>query len=673
MKPFTLSFFENTKDVSPEYRTFTISELSDFFSKPNVRDKKEGLLFSGAFFNGQRKKENVSSVCLLCLDFDHQVNLTLDMQPWIDIGCLFFLYTTFNHQQEKDGVAEDRFRVVIPLAEPLPAEQYVKLWEAAHWFTGEKIDRACKDPSRIFYTPAHQPGQPFVFRSHGSELLDATKFISDVETEKTRQSSQVSSVEFCQKTLTTTRDEASALDYLSRLSGWRADDYNTWLAVGANLKFLGGTGLELWNQWSKQSTKYEEGVCAAKWETLPVDQHGVAKLGSWANKDSPDSTKKVQSTTAEKPSDWYIPVSHLLNKQFKPMQWVVDQLLPEGLILLAGPPKSGKSFFALELATAIATGRAALGCLPVIPGRVLFLSVDDPSERRFQNRLRSVLGTDTEPLMDYSNELPGLPAHYFIEEWLKRNLDAKLVVVDILQNIRLPQIKGQGVYEGDYQALEELRKLASKYRVAILVLHHTRKMKSDDFLEEASGSFGLTGATDAVLVLRRKRGANIAELYATGRDMPEAEPLSLIWNDGWRMATENETVSPQQRKILEAIRTHTIKNYSDICRFTGLDHESVRVQIHRLKNRGLVAWVNVNTPHTKLIIKSVTPVTSVTAVTPVTAVTGVTGVTDVTVTDRNNTLLRCNGLINQQVADSVTNVTSVTPNEFHSNKVDFFI
>lgn len=636
---FTLSFFKNIADTKPVQKSFSLDQLKDFFSTPEIRTQKDGPLFSGAIFSGTRKKSNVESIGLLCLDFDHNTNLELDIQPWIDTGCIFFLYTTFNHQVEKDETIEDRFRIVIPLANPITPELFAHLWNASAWFCNHKNDSSCKDPSRIFYTPSHRPNQPFLARSYGTELLDAKQFVADVAVEQSRNSNQQSKIKPIEQ-LTTENgcisEIQAAQNYLSRLNGWRADDYNSWIAVGSNLKILGTNGLELWDSWSQQSPKYAVGVCGKKWATLPEDRYGLAKLGSWANLDSPrvfyrpistppkttTTQKSIESTTAnptanssiqnpDQPqpnSDWYVPATTILNKQFEPIQWVVDQILPEGLTLLAGPPKSGKSFFALELAAAIATGQDALGALSVIPGNVLFLSLDDPSERRFQTRLRNTLQSNTQSLkLDYSNKLPALPAHYFIKEWLNANPDAKLVVVDILQNIRLPQLKNQGIYETDYQALEELRNLSSEYRIAVLVLHHTRKMKSEDFLEEASGSFGLTGATDAVLVLRRKRGENVAELHATGRDIPESEPFSLIWNDGWRLADESEIVSPQQRRILEAIKKNHIKTYQDICRHTGLDYNGVRAQVSRLKDRNLVRWANSNTPDTQLIVVSAVP------------------------------------------------------------------
>jgi hypothetical protein len=74
--------------------------------------------------------------------------------------------------------------------------------------------------------------------------------------------------------------------YLSRLAPWRADDYNYWLAVGMALVDL-PNGLQLWDTWSQQSSKYTTGECARKWATFPRNPNGIALLGAWAKQDDP--------------------------------------------------------------------------------------------------------------------------------------------------------------------------------------------------------------------------------------------------------------------------------------------------------------------------------------------------------------------------------------------------
>ena len=84
------------------------------------------------------------------------------------------------------------------------------------------------------------------------------------------------------------------------------------------------------------------------------------------------------------------------------------------------------------------------------------------------------------------------------------------------------------MYEADYGALASLQTLAGRYNVAIIVIHHVRKMGSPDPLELISGTTGLTGAADSVWVLKRERGQREATLFVTGRDVAEQE-IALRW------------------------------------------------------------------------------------------------------------------------------------------------
>jgi RecA-family ATPase len=51
-------------------------------------------------------------------------------------------------------------------------------------------------------------------------------------------------------------------------------------------------------------------------------------------------------------------------------RWAVDDLIPEGLTVLAGRPKLGKSWLMLGVAIAVAAGRRALGQIDVTQGDV---------------------------------------------------------------------------------------------------------------------------------------------------------------------------------------------------------------------------------------------------------------------------------------------------------------
>jgi RecA-family ATPase len=67
-----------------------------------------------------------------------------------------------------------------------------------------------------------------------------------------------------------------------------------------------------------------------------------------------------------------ISAAALIGKSISPLVWVVESFIPEGLVILAGKPKMGKSMLALDLGIAVASGNRALGSFRVERGAVLF-------------------------------------------------------------------------------------------------------------------------------------------------------------------------------------------------------------------------------------------------------------------------------------------------------------
>jgi hypothetical protein len=242
--------------------------------------------------------------------------------------------------------------------------------------------------------------------------------------------------------------------------------------------------------------------------------------------------------------------------------WAVGGILPEGLSILAGKPKLGKSWLALLLAIAVATAGVALGKIKVEAGEVLYLALED-TKRRLKNRLEKLLGRQDAAApkrLTLARDWPradrgGLAA---LEKWLSEHKKARLVVVDTWAKFRPVHLVRGNEYERDYQDGGELKAVADRYGVAILVLHHCRKMGAVDPLEEVSGTLGLTGVADAVLVLRRERGQHDAALCVTGRDVEEQE-LALRW-DGefclWEIVGEAEEyrMSKERAEVLQILR-----------------------------------------------------------------------------------------------------------------------
>jgi hypothetical protein len=140
-----------------------------------------------------------------------------------------------------------------------------------------------------------------------------------------------------------------------------------------------------------------------------------------------------------------------------------------------------------------------------------------------------------------------------LADWLKAHPRARLVVIDTLQMIRGQRSRNEGIYADDYAAVGGLKALADKFGVPFLVVHHLRKETAGDPLESVSGTSGITGSADTILVLKREPKDAFALLYVRGRDVPEAEIamqfdeatgrwLRLIGADDFRRSKERNAI-----------------------------------------------------------------------------------------------------------------------------------
>lgn len=225
----------------------------------------------------------------------------------------------------------------------------------------------------------------------------------------------------------------------------------------------------------------------------------------------------------------------LLRKQFAPVAWAVDGILPEGAFLLGGRPKMGKSWLALSIALAVATGGRALGRAAVAQGDVLVLALED-NERRLQERLRTLLAGDEAAdvsRLTVRTDCPRLDkgGTLVVQSWLESHPGARLVVVDTLAKVKPRRRAGGDAYAEDYDSVQPFVELAKRHRVTLIIITHLRKLgMNEDVFDAITGTLGTTGGVDGALVLARERGRAEAVLHVTGRDLPRDLELAITWD-----------------------------------------------------------------------------------------------------------------------------------------------
>ena len=232
----------------------------------------------------------------------------------------------------------------------------------------------------------------------------------------------------------------------------------------------------------------------------------------------------------------------------------VPHLITEGFGVMAGSPKARKSWFTAGIALACAYGGTALGTIPVQSRHVLLLALED-GPRRLQSRMRRLNAERPLPhrLDILTTITPGtvIPT---ITEWLElhaEDTNKPLVILDTLGKARPQRRSGDDPYIADYQLGSRIKATVDAVPgSALLAVHHTRKMGAEDWLDTVSGTQGITGSADYILVLQRKRKSDEGVLAVTGRDVAENE---------YAVKTDNGIWSLDGMDILDAAATVTTR------------------------------------------------------------------------------------------------------------------
>lgn len=294
--------------------------------------------------------------------------------------------------------------------------------------------------------------------------------------------------------------------------------------------------------------------------------------------------------------------AELQTQHFPPLPYAIPGLLPQGAVLLVGPPKTGKSRLVLGLATAIAYGGIALSHTEVAKGDVLVLALED-GPRRLQDRLAALLADEpgTWPAgLRFATEWPriGEGGCELLDAHLIAHPGTRLVVVDVLQMLRPTAAARDNAYGGDYLAMRELKRVADQHDTTLLALHHTRKLGANDPVDLVSGTHGLAGAADAILVLQREPNGGDATLYLRGRDVEEAQ-FTLTYDrqsGAWAIAgaARSEPLSETRERIISALEAAYPEALSpkEIAAATGLPENTVYQRLHHLDQAGKVARIS---------------------------------------------------------------------------------
>lgn len=243
-------------------------------------------------------------------------------------------------------------------------------------------------------------------------------------------------------------------------------------------------------------------------------------------------------------------VGDLLQQQFPPEVWVVDQLVPDnGVTILSGAPGSFKTWLYMEIAVKVASGRSAFGHFETKQTGVIVVD-EESGRRRLQNRFKQMGATEDTPIHILSRtgyKLKQLYVDAIIEK--AHAVDAGLVIFD-----SFTRFTGENADEnssGDMAKLTELYRQLADEGLSVLVLHHNRKdgAGSSNPAQSLRGSSDILASVDCHITVNRVGQSESVKLTQTkNRDVWEPVPFTLRFQEN---ASEFEYVGAAKTPLEE--------------------------------------------------------------------------------------------------------------------------
>lgn len=227
---------------------------------------------------------------------------------------------------------------------------------------------------------------------------------------------------------------------------------------------------------------------------------------------------------------------------YKPLEhpkMLIDGVLSDGLAIMAGDSKIGKSWMVLWMCLQISKGEPVWG-LPTRKTDVVYLALED-REWRVQQRMQDLTDTPPDNLhFGFSCGQLGTELESQIEDVLKDYPSTGLIFIDTLQMVRDNVSAKVNAYAQDYKDLSSLKKIADNHGICIFVVHHTRKERDGgNIFNDMTGSTGIMGVADTGMILRKDdRFGDNATLCITGRDVEEKKLKMQMCGVKWEITEE---------------------------------------------------------------------------------------------------------------------------------------
>jgi hypothetical protein len=288
-------------------------------------------------------------------------------------------------------------------------------------------------------------------------------------------------------------------------------------------------------------------------------------------------------------------LAELQKESIPPRHWIIDGVIPEGVHVLAGPSGGGKSFWAFQMCLGVGHGGTVFSKFEVEQGEALYLALED--DKRGTQERAEWLESDgatwpRDVYIEHHAKRLDMGLVDDLRGWLEAHPCARLIVVDVLFNIRTPSRSKEDLYAQDYAVAQALKPLAQHYRVAIILLHHCNKrLKADDPLDAVSGTTGLIAPADVKGVFLRSSGEADWTLYLRGRPIAEQRLAFTFRECVWTYLGESQAVerSATQKAILATLEAFDGPMMpKKISEHSNIRADLVRFTLRRMLHEGTV-------------------------------------------------------------------------------------
>ena len=246
---------------------------------------------------------------------------------------------------------------------------------------------------------------------------------------------------------------------------------------------------------------------------------------------------------------------HLINAEtlfYQPLdhpRMLIDGILSDGLAILSGDSKIGKSWMVLWLGLKISQGEPIWG-LPTTKTDVIYLALED-RDWRVQQRMQELVDNPPDNLhFGFACGKIGTELEEQIKTVLQEYPNTGLLFIDTLQMVR-DNVSGKtNAYAQDYRDLSALKKIADDHKMCIFLVHHNRKERdSNNVFNDITGSTGIMGVADTCMVLRKEnRFGTDAVLSITGRDIEEKRLKLAMQKNVWEVTEALDATSLRKER-----------------------------------------------------------------------------------------------------------------------------